>query len=449
MSLRLRLILLFLALLATGVLAVGGRSVGIARDDVRNELLAINLRSTQLLGLLFQDAGTHIHADQPNEFYDRLAQLENAPGFDVEIISATREYPQFKGSTGTELQAPGWFVDLLRVDEELLILSLGEFNGDTILVHTDPTDEINSIWSEARRTTLMRVSGLALFSLIVYVAVGHWLKSVNQIIRVLDDIVQGDFSRRVPRMSMPELDRISRRINHLIGVLGTSKADNARLARQSLTAQEQERRYFAQELHDSLGQSVSAIKAMAVSIELRTRGTDPVVAESARKIEKISDTAYASVRDMMAWLRPALLDELGLEHALQTMVDEWNEHHEDTFCRLRIDADFDDLLDLQKINLYRIVQETLTNTAKHAGAELVSVVLGGQEVISLIISDNGRGFDQERVVMGMGLSGIRDRVNLLQGTLTISSAPGKGTSLHMEIPRVAGYRRRASDRLPA
>src|SRR5690606_4706486 len=136
-----------------------------------------------------------------------------------------------------------------------------------------------------------------------------------------------------------EFDRISRRINHLIGVLGTSKSDNARLARQSLTTQEQERRYLAPELHDSLGQSVSAIKAMAVSINLRSRTTDPVVAESARKIEKISDTAYASVRNLMAWLRPAMLDELGLVQALQTMVDDWNQHHEDTFCRLRIDAE--------------------------------------------------------------------------------------------------------------
>lgn len=447
MSLRLRLSLLFLALMAVGTLAVLGRGVDMARAKVHEHLASNSFLTSQLLGLAFLNAPTTFQGELPVAFYERLEALESAPGFDVEIRSDAQVYPEFNGSTGARLLAPQWFVELLDIDDELLIGALGEINGDPILIRVDPNDEINAIWRETRRTTLVRIAGFGLFSLLVYVAVGHWLKPVNQIVRALDDIVQGDFSRRVPRMSMPEFDRISRRINHLIGVLGTSKSDNARLARQSLTTQEQERRYLAQELHDSLGQSVSAIKAMAVSINLRSRTTDPVVAESARKIEKISDTAYASVRNLMAWLRPAMLDELGLVQALQTMVDDWNQHHEDTFCRLRIDAEFGDLLEVQKINMYRIVQEALTNAAKHASAELVNIVLGGQEVISLIITDNGRGFDSERVVMGMGLSGIRDRLNLLQGTLEITAAPGQGTSLYMEIPRVAGYRRRASDRI--
>jgi two-component system sensor histidine kinase UhpB len=448
-SLRLRLTLLLVALLVSGVLAIMGRGVDGARREVQSELAAIDFRMTQLLDLLFLDTPAHIHADDSDAFFRQLTLLESAPGFDVEVRSATRDYPEFNATTGSDLQAPAWFVRLLDIDEELLIQNLGEFNGDTIIIHTDATDELNGIWVETRLNTLMRLAGLSAFFFIVYAAIGHWLKPVNQIVHALDDIVQGDFSRRVPKMSMLELDQIARRINHLIGVLGASKADNARLTRQTLTAQEQERRYFAQELHDSLGQSVSAIKAMAVSIDLRSRGKDPVVAESARNIEKISEAAYASVRDMMAWLRPAVLDELGLTKALETMVDEWNMHHEDTFCRLRIDANIGDLLEVQKINVYRIVQEALTNTARHAAADMVNVVLGGKEVISLIISDNGKGFDAERIVMGMGLSGIRDRVNLLQGTLTVSSALGKGTSLYMEFPRVAGYRRRASDKVPA
>ena len=186
---------------------------------------------------------------------------------------------------------------------------------------------------------------------------------------------------------------------------------------------------------------------MAVSIAMRTRDSDPVTAESANKIEKISDTAYSSVRDMMSWLRPAVLDELGLSHALRNMVDDWNTHHEDTFCRFRLESKVDDLKEDQKINVYRIVQEALTNCAKYADASNINITLGGQEVISLIIIDDGQGFDQDKVVLGMGLSGMRDRVNMLQGSLTISSRPGKGTSIHVEFPRVSGYRRRLSDRI--
>ena len=97
--------------------------------------------------------------------------------------------------------------------------------------------------------------------------------------------------------------------------------------------------------------------------------------------------------------------------------------------------------------VYRIVQEALTNAAKYAEASNIDITLNGHEVLSLIIVDDGQGFDQDKVVLGMGLSGIRDRVNMLQGSVTISSRPGKGTSIHVEFPRVTGYRRRLSDRI--
>src|SRR5690606_37445846 len=140
-------------------------------------------------------------------------------------------------------------------------------------------------------------------------------------------------------------------------------------------------------------------------------------------------------------------DELGLTHALRHMVDDWNAHHEDTFCRLRMEGKLDALKEDQKINVYRIVQEALTNAAKYADATKIDITLSGHEVLSLIIVDDGQGFDQDKVVLGMGLSGIRDRVNMLQGSLTISSRPRKGTSIHIEFPRVTGYRRRLSDRI--
>jgi two-component system sensor histidine kinase UhpB len=343
--------------------------------------------------------------------------------------------------------APQWFVELLDIDRTSLEQTLGVVNGDTISVRIDPGDEINSVWIDARDTLLQRTIVLLLFYILSHVIIGIWLKTAQQIVDVLEDIVKGDFNRRVPHLTMPELDQIARKINHLVGVLGVSKSDNERLARQALTAKEQERRYFAQELHDSLGQSVSAIKAMAVSIAMRARDSDPGTAEAATRIEKISDVAYSSVHDLMSWLRPAVLDELGLSHALTAMVDDWNAHHEDTFCRLRMESKVDDLKEDQKINVYRIVQEALTNCAKYAEASNLDITIGGQEVISLIIIDDGQGFDQDKVVLGMGLSGIRDRVNMLQGSLTISSRPGKGTSIHVEFPRVSGYRRRLSDRI--
>ncbi len=448
MSLRFRLSLLFLGLFILGMLSVLGRSIDTATREIRNEIDASRLLSRQVVDLLEHahqtDFGT---AGGSNDFILHLQELQDALGFDVDIDSRTREYPQFAEYAPVTIVAPQWFVELLDIDQTSLNQTLGVIDGDTITVRIDPGDEINEMWFDARETLLQRAIGLLLFYLLSHVIIGIWLKTTHQIVGVLEDIVKGDFNRRVPHLTMPELDEIARKINHLVGVLGVSKSDNERLARQALTAKEQERRYFAQELHDSLGQSVSAIKAMAVSIAMRVRDSDPVTAESATKIEKISDTAYSSVHDLMAWLRPAILDELGLTHALRHMVDEWNAHHEDTFCRLRMEGRLDDLREEQKINVYRIVQEALTNAAKYAEASTIDITLGGQEVISLIIIDDGQGFDQDKVVLGMGLSGMRDRVNMLQGSVTISSRPGKGTSIHVEFPRVTGYRRRLSDRI--
>jgi two-component system sensor histidine kinase UhpB len=294
-----------------------------------------------------------------------------------------------------------------------------------------------------------RLSGLIVFNLLVYLVLGYWLRPVPQIITGLEGVVKGDYSHRIPQAGLPELNSIIEMVNKLTGVLGSTRVENERLAIQSLTIQEQERRRLAQELHDSLGQSVSAIKAMAVSISMRTRDSDPMLATNARNIEKISDEAYKSVRDMMAWLRPAVLDELGLELALQQMVDDWNVHHEDTFCRLNIDGDFASLDEHQRINLFRIVQECLTNIAKHAKAEKVDVVLSGKEIITLQIRDDGLGFDAEKISKGMGLGGMRNRVTSLQGTFELTTKPGKGTIMQIEIPRHPQpgrvERRRATD----
>jgi two-component system sensor histidine kinase UhpB len=447
-SLRLRLSLLFLGLFILGMLSALGRSVDVAQSLIRSDIENARLLSREVIDLL-----AHTHAAGvgsvagTDDFIARLQKLQGALDVDIQIHSRTRTYPEFTGHTPVEVIAPQWFVEVLNIDRTSLEQTLGVVDGDTISVRFDPGADINRLWLDARDTLLQRTIGLLLFYLLSHVSIGIWLKTTQQIVDVLDDIVKGDFNRRVPHLTMPELDSIARKVNHLVGVLGVSKSDNERLARQALTAKEQERRYFAQELHDSLGQAVSAIKAMAVSIAMRTRDTDVITAESATRIEKISDTAYSSVRDLMTWLRPAILDELGLSHAVRHMVDEWNAHHDDTFCRLRLEGNVDDLKEEQKINVYRIVQEALTNAAKYADASYIDITLGGQEVLSLIINDDGVGFDQDKVVLGMGLSGIRDRVNMLQGSLTISSRPGKGTSIHVEFPRVTGYRRRLSDRI--
>jgi len=146
---------------------------------------------------------------------------------------------------------------------------------------------------------------------------------------------------------------------------------------------------------------------------------------------------------MIRRLRPAALDELGLVVALQNMVDDWNERHEDLFCRFNHEGKFNDLEEKININLYRIVQESLTNIDKHANATEVDIQLISSRAdnirnipnqIYLTIQDDGIGFDLNSITTGMGLLGMRERAEALEGEFAVQSAINEGVKLKITIP---------------
>jgi signal transduction histidine kinase len=145
---------------------------------------------------------------------------------------------------------------------------------------------------------------------------------------------------------------------------------------------------------------------------------------------------YGVVRDMMNRLRPVALEELGLVTAIERLVDGWNDHQEECFCALSISGDYDETDEDTAITLYRIVQEALTNVAKHAAAEKVEIRLErdtSREIV-LIIRDDGRGFEQNSRHNGMGLLGMRERVEALNGKISLASELGRGVSIDIHIP---------------
>ena len=404
-----------------------------------------------LLNQLFDitGAGEQLPVNEPatdTDLLQSLVLLENIRHLDVRIQSADSDYPEVNEDPRSSINAPPWYIALVYPDDALEIRAFAQNNGDIITIYSDPGDQIEAVWLETRARIIATFLYLVLLLVALVFFTARWMKPVEVINEVLEKVEAGDFSRRLSLFSLPEFRRIGDHLNHLTSRLGASKSENERLVRKSITVQEEERRHLAQELHDSLGQSISAIKAIAVSIEDRTRITDPLVAESVKYIEQVADAAYSSVRDLMVSLRPAILDELGLTQALNQMVDDWNLHHEDTFCRFRFEGNFMNLDEELQINIYRIVQEAMTNISKYAKAENVSITISGEEIISLLIVDDGKGFDMKTMTRNMGLTGIRDRVTLLRGELEITSSPGKGVSIQIEFPRVDYFRRRLGDR---
>jgi signal transduction histidine kinase len=205
------------------------------------------------------------------------------------------------------------------------------------------------------------------------------------------------------------------------------------LSLQMSKALEDERRLISRELHDQIGQLLTAIQMKFNKIET---STDP--SERSRCVQEGKALVYRTVtaaRDMAMGLRPSVLDDLGLEAALEWQAREFK-RRSGVLLNLNLDGNLSDLPEGHSTCLYRIVQEALTNCGRHADAKHVELTLhGGKDRISLTVWDDGKGFDSKQSARrGLGLVGIEERVRELGGSAKILSEVGKGTLLEVEIP---------------
>lgn len=214
---------------------------------------------------------------------------------------------------------------------------------------------------------------------------------------------------------------------------------NRFLIHKSLAVQEEERRNLARELHDELGQCTTAIQADAEIIHDLSRQRDSRIETSAAAILNVSSRIYDVVHSMMQRLRPGVLDDLGLVAALQEEIDAWRNRHTDVNCQFVTRGDLSSLGEAINISVYRIVQESLTNVARHAAASDVRIDLRYIEDekdprLVLSITDNGKGTEPDMRGRGLGLIGMRERIEALGGSFTIRSAPGEGMTIEATIP---------------
>ena len=205
------------------------------------------------------------------------------------------------------------------------------------------------------------------------------------------------------------------------------------LSLQMSKALEEERRLISRELHDQVGQLLTAIQ-----MKFNKIGASRDASERTSCVQEGKALVYrtvAAVRDLAMGLRPSILDDLGLVAALEWQAREF-QRRSGILVSLNLDGNLSELPESHSICLYRIVQEALTNCGRHADAKHVKLTLyGGEEHISLTISDDGKGFDAKQSTRrGLGLVGIEERVRELGGKTTILSQASKGTLLEVEIP---------------
>jgi signal transduction histidine kinase len=207
------------------------------------------------------------------------------------------------------------------------------------------------------------------------------------------------------------------------------------LSQQLVSSQEQERKALSRELHDEIGQLLTALRMELGNME-RARGAtsaehDPHLDQA----KKLAESTLRTTRDIAMGLRPAMLDVLGLGPALQWQAREFSRRYK-TPIQLEVDGDLKHLPDQHRTHLYRIVQEGLTNCARHAHAKNIRVQLReADSQLAVDIEDDGVGFKHpDGVAYGLGLLGITERVRELCGHISIDSAPGKGTRISVTLP---------------
>jgi len=231
--------------------------------------------------------------------------------------------------------------------------------------------------------------------------------------------------------------RIASENSRLLQRLAENEHRFRRISMGVLRAQEAERRRISYELHDGVGQSLTALK---IQLDMLAQSPVDSISGSLEEVRMLADHALQDVRHLSRLLRPHMLDDLGLLPTLRWLFRSFEQSsgvhvdfHHDGMDR-RFDPDLETLV-------FRIAQEAVTNAAKHAQAATIQVrTLVTASRLFLTIQDRGVGFDPEAILepsnrnCGFGIRGIRDRVQLFGGYFSLRSAPGAGTAIEVEVP---------------
>jgi len=448
MRLRTRLNLVVAALSAAFVIVLIAAEVQSARSSVREEIEAANRVAAQLLGRL---ASVYSHVGGPNLVLQFLEQLGRVRSNEVTLQSATGEVlyrsPPSPYKSGRE--APAWFAHLLAPQASKYTFLLGE--GTQLVVEAQPSRAVLDAWDDIARLIVIGVVMLVVVNGVAFWLVARVLKPFPIIADGLERIQQGDLGFRLPKLAGFETHAIGAAFNRMAQavedkVRAERKARDAetrleeRREMASLADQrvEEERRLIAHELHDEFGQSVTAIRSLALAIATQGGVRDPAMGDIARLISEEAARLYDAMHGLIPRLTPLSLDTLGLAATLDNLVRDWQRRHPSITLMLRqeLPADLGPSITL---TIYRVVQEGLINALRHAQPSRVDIdVQSNARRIVVTVADDGVGMPAEWARPGhFGLRGLADRVAQLGGTFKIGNGAERGARLTAEIPLAA------------
>jgi two-component system sensor histidine kinase UhpB len=388
-------------------------------------------------------------AEMPKSFpdWDPITSHSLQPGQCLELhgTHATSPRSRCAGVDASAMNTPVWFFQAYRslISPYLAAtrpIPYGAKSQGTIVATLDPKATAAKAWSTIAPLIGLSAVFVSALCFVAYIVIDRALRPAKEILSALNGLARGDLTCRLPAFRLTELNRISEVFNALSADLSRATAERAELARRLVDAQEQERRHIARELHDEIAQKLSALSAVAACVRTSARDAPDLVDET-KELERMASDLMVSLRKTLTYLRPQVIDDLGLIQSLQSLVDEQNNGARgQTDYSMEVAGDVEQLGAETSAHVYRIVQEALNNASKHANARRVKVQLNqrpgpGQEMISLVVLDDGAGpADEPSHPTGSGIIGMRERVAALSGKLAAGPLPGGGFGLKVEFP---------------
>jgi signal transduction histidine kinase len=369
-----------------------------------------------------------------------------SPGICVEFQpQAPFEKPLCGQSKGLGEAPPRWFRSIVQSvlgDHGTVAqpISIRTSTAGTVSAVADPDAAVQLAWQRIQDNFSVALTMALAIGILASLAIAQALAPARSIVAALRGMASGNYHPVLPRFRSMDLAMIGQAVTELGDRLAQATEQRAALTQALLDVRDEERRVLARELHDEFGQNLTAILAFASTIEAAGAGHDADVAQDARMISKATAHLMTCLRGTLSRLRRPLAAEVGLEASLIALTEGWR-HAARPTIRLDLQGDLADLQGPIAVTAYRVAQECLTNALRHTTASEISLRVarqsGAEDALVICVEDDGGGDTADLAESpGFGLTGIRERIAAVGGSLSIGLAP-RGVSVAATIPIAA------------
>jgi len=447
MSLRLQVNLIITMLLALFASVLIWLQIDITRRSVHEEVVGANVVAAQLLSRMQWVYGNSGLAGMA-EFLNQVGRIRaNEVTLLDDHNTLIYRSPSALYKAGRE--APQWYSRIVSPPLPPKDISLP--NG-RIVLQADASRAVLDGWDDLRPMLWIVLAGFVLANVLIYALMGRALRPLHSLVQGMRQMADGNYDTRLTGLSGREGRQIGLAFNHMAQSVQDSieakrqakeaalaLAENRELTQMIQDRIERERAAISRELHDELGQQVTAIKSVSLAIARRAAPIDPGIEQSARLVVDGADQIYDGMHRMIARLRPLALDHFGLYDALIDLLGDCQLQHSEVGFAVSLPESRDELADLDDAlatAIYRIAQEAVNNALRHAQATRLEVQLSVVALgLKLTVTDNGQGqLAQFQAPGHFGVSGMRERVQALGGSFALAQAEPCGVSVRVTLP---------------